>query len=316
MTTLSDVAKEANVSKMTVSRVINHPEQVTPELRAMVEKAMEKLNYHPNSIAQALVNNRSNVVKFVTLEDIDTTEPYYTNLLFGFARGLNAKQYALQLVVDPTRIEKGRADGYLITGARNEDYDMFDKLDKPFVLFGENHRGYDFVDTDNQTAEKMATQYALDRLYKHIIFIGIDIKEPFEYSREAGYINTLQQHRLIPQIYRVSNHSHAAQKVIHEHFKKNKKDTCFICASDRIAVGVVRQLQDERARIPEDFGVIGFDGVFLDQVSNPKLTTIKQPIFEMGKMLAKMLLQKIDQSGSPQGELMVKPQLIRRETTR
>lgn len=78
----------------------------------------------------------------------------------------------------------------------------------------------------------------------------------------------------------------------------------FICASDRIAVGVVRQLQDERARIPEDFGVIGFDGVFLDQVSNPKLTTIKQPIFEMGKMLAKMLLQKIDQSGSPQGELI------------
>ncbi len=226
MTTLSDVAKEANVSKMTVSRVINHPEQVTPELRAMVEKAMESLNYHPNSIAQALVNNRSNVVKtvsrvinhpeqvtpelramvekameslnyhpnsiaqalvnnrsnvvkFVTLEDIDTTEPYYMNLLFGFARGLNSKQYAMQLVTDPDQIEKGRADGYLITGARNKNYDMFDKLDKPFVLFGENHRGYDFVDSDNQMAEKMATQYALDRLYKHIIFIGIDIKEPF-----------------------------------------------------------------------------------------------------------------------------------------
>ncbi len=64
----------------------------------------------------------------------------------------------------------------MITGARNEDYDMFDKLDKPFVLFGENHRGYDFVDTDNQTAEKMAPQYALDRLYKHIIFIGLILK--------------------------------------------------------------------------------------------------------------------------------------------
>ncbi|WP_172997411.1 LacI family DNA-binding transcriptional regulator, partial [Lactobacillus helveticus] len=88
------------------------------------------------------------------------------------------------------------------------------------------------------------------------------------------------------------------------------------CASDRIAVGVVRQLQDEGARIPEDFGVIGFDGVFLDQVSNPKLTTIKQPIFKMGEMLASMLLQKIAQSGSPQGEIMLKPELIRRETTR
>ncbi|NRO05083.1 HTH-type transcriptional regulator MalR [Lactobacillus helveticus] len=95
MTTLSDVAKEANVSKMTVSRVINHPEQVTPELRVIVEKAIEDLNYNPNSIAQALVNNRTNVVKFVTLEDIDTTEPYYMNLLFGFARGLNTKQYAM-----------------------------------------------------------------------------------------------------------------------------------------------------------------------------------------------------------------------------
>lgn len=81
-------------------------------------------------------------------------------------------------------------------------------------------------------------------------------------------------------------------------------------------MGVVRQLQDEGARIPEDFGVIGFDGVFLDQVSNPKLTTIKQPIFKMGEMLASMLLQKIAQSGSPQEEIMLKPELIRRETTR
>lgn len=316
MVTLSDVAKEANVSKMTVSRVINHPEQVTPELRRLVEQAIAKLDYHPNSIAQALVNNRSNVVKFVTLEDIDSTEPYYINLLFGFARGLNEKQYAMQLVADPTKIETGRADGYLITGARNKDYELFDQLDKPFVLFGENHRGYDFVDNDNQLGEKIATEYAMNRFYKQIIFIGIDIKEPFEYSREAGYINTLQKNQIIPQIYRVPNHSHSAQDLIHEHFSEFKKDTCFICASDRIAIGVERQLQIENGKVPEDFGVIGYDGVFLDQVANPKLTTIKQPIMEMGEMLASMLLKKIEQSGSPQGEVMIKPTLIRRGSTR
>lgn len=316
MVTLSDVAKEANVSKMTVSRVINHPEQVTPELRNLVEQAIAKLDYHPNSIAQALVNNRSNVVKFVTLEDIDSTEPYYINLLFGFARGLNEKQYAMQLVADPTKIETGRADGYLITGARNKDYELFDQLDKPFVLFGENHRGYDFVDNDNQLGEKIATEYAMNRFYKQIIFIGIDIKEPFEYSREADYINTLQKNQIIPQIYRVPNHSHSAQDLIHEHFSEFKKDTCFICASDRIAIGVERQLLIENGKVPEDFGVIGYDGVFLDQVANPKLTTIKQPIMEMGEMLANMLLKKIEQSGSPQGEVMIKPTLIRRGSTR
>lgn len=316
MVTLSDVAKEANVSKMTVSRVINHPEQVTDELRELVLQAMETLDYHPNSIAQALVHNRSNVVKFIILEDIDTTEPYYMNLLFGFAQGLAKKQYALQLITDPEQINKGRADGYLITGARNSDYEWFDKLDKPFVLFGENHRGYDFVDTDNQAGEKIATEYALSRLYKRIVFIGIDVKEPFEYSREAGYINTLQQHQLIPEIYRIGNHSHEAQELIKEHFKEFRMDTCFICASDRIAVGVLRQLQEEGAKVPRDFGVIGFDGVFLDQVSNPKITTVKQSIFKMGNLLAEMLLQKIAQSGSPQGEVMITPKLIRRGTTR
>lgn len=316
MVTLSDVAKEANVSKMTVSRVINHPEQVTTELRDLVEQAMTKLDYHPNSIAQALVNNRTNVVKFVTLEDIDTTEPYYMNLLFGVARGLAKKQYAFQLVTDRNEIEKGRADGYIITGARLDDYALFDKLDKPFILFGENHRGYDFVDSDNQKSEQMATEYAMQRQYKYLIFIGIDIKEPFEYSREAGYINTLQKNQMLPQIYRVGNHSHIAQEVIRKHFKEFQKNTCFICASDRIAIGVVRELKNQNANIPQDFGVIGHDGVFLDQVSNPKLTTIKQPIFKMGELLATMLLQKIAQSGLPQGEVLVEPQLIKRGSTR
>ena len=88
MTTLSDVAKKANVSKMTVSRVINHPQQVTPELRKIVEKAMEQLNYHPNSVASALAHNRTNVVKLVILEDIDTTEPYYMNLLCRMVRSI------------------------------------------------------------------------------------------------------------------------------------------------------------------------------------------------------------------------------------
>lgn len=301
---------------MTVSRVINHPEQVTAELRTLVEQAMVELNYHPNYVAQALVNNRTNVVKFVTLEDIDTTEPYYMNLLFGIARGLSKRQYAIQLVTDRRQIEDGSFDGYLITGARSTDYSLFDNLKKPFILFGENHRGYDFVDNNNKIGGEIATKYALSRLYRNIIFIGINVQESFEFSRETGYVNTLQKNKMIPQIFRIPNHSHAAQKIIKNNFKKFKKDTCFICASDRIATGVVRQLLNEGARVPADFGVIGYDGVFLDQVSNLKLTTIKQPIFEMGELLAKMLLQKIDQNGSPQGEAMLKPALVRRESTR
>ena len=80
MPTLSDVAKVANVSKMTVSRVINHPEQVTEELRELVYAAMTELDYRPNKVAKALAQNRTLVVKVMILEELDTTEPYYMNL--------------------------------------------------------------------------------------------------------------------------------------------------------------------------------------------------------------------------------------------
>ncbi|MFD1432229.1 MULTISPECIES: LacI family DNA-binding transcriptional regulator [Lacticaseibacillus] len=315
MITLSDVAKKANVSKMTVSRVINHPEQVTDELKQLVFAAMKDLDYRPNVAAKALANNRSQVIKFFILEDIDTTEPYYMNLLFGIAKGLDEKQYALQLVTS-RNYDLGNSDGYIITGARAKDQEWLDRLEKPAVVFGENRYGYDFVDTDNKQGTTMATEYAIAKNYQSLVFIGIDVKEAFEYSREAGFINTMQQHQMIPKIYRMANHSHLSEQFINDNWQKFARNTAFICASDRLAIGIVRGLAHHDAAIPNDFGVFGFDGVFLDQVSNPKLATVKQPIQELGRLCARMLLQKIAQSGSPQGELLVTPELVIRDSMR
>ncbi|WP_056956103.1 LacI family DNA-binding transcriptional regulator [Lacticaseibacillus pantheris] len=317
MVTLSDVAKQANVSKMTVSRVINHPEQVTPELKQLVEDAIIALNYQPNSVAKALANNRTNVIKVAILEDIDTTEPYYMSLLFGVAKGLDRKGYALQLVTDRARLSVGNvADGFIVTGARSEDIPLIDSLSQPTVIFGENHNGYDFIDTDNKEGTALATAYALAKSYQSVIFIGIDVKESFEYSREAGYINTLQQHKIVPKIHRMGNHSHQSQAFVNDNWRKFARNTCFICASDRLAIGVERAIIQNGGNIPNDFAVIGFDGVFLDQVANPQLTTVKQPVQKLGELLARMLIQKIAQSGAQQGELLVSPELVKRGTTR
>lgn len=83
-----------------------------------------------------------------------------------------------------------------------------------------------------------------------------------------------------------------------------------------MAIGVCRALSRLNKKLPEDYGVIGFDGVFLDQVSNPQLTTVKQQIFKMGDMLAQLILEKIKQSGSAQGQTYVKPELVVRGTTK
>lgn len=314
MATLTDVAKRANVSKMTVSRVINHPEQVTDELKELVFQAMKELDYRPNVAAKALANNRTQIIKFFILEEMDTTEPYYMNLLTGVAQELDKHHYTLQLVTK-NNFDIGACDGYIITGMREKDYDWIERATKPVVLFGENHHGHDFVDTDNKAGTKKATEHAIAEGYSKIIFIGLDVKEPFEYSREAGYINTMQKEQRIPQIHRFENRSRYTAKFISDNWVDFPKGTVFVCGSDRLAIGIERSILKLGGKIPQEYGIIGFDGVFLDQIASPQLTTIKQHVIEMGVACAKMLLNKIAQNGAPQGNVLFDPELIIREST-
>lgn len=315
MPTLADVAKKANVSKMTVSRVINHPEQVTDELKELVFSAMAELDYRPNIAAKALVSNRSQIIKLFILEEIDTTEPYYMNLLMGIAKCIGKAHYSLQLVTNDA-FDVGSCDGYIITGVREKDFDWIDRLEKPVVLFGENRFGYDYVDSDNHYGTAKATQYALDNGYQTIVYIGIDEDEPFELSREDGYLSIMKDQDLPSKILRFPNHSTMAENYLTENWQDFQEKTCFICSSDRLALGIVRGITKEKGRIPDDFGVIGFDGVFLDQISSPKLTTVKQDIVRMGEVCGEMLLKKIAEKGGSQGYRRFFPELILRETTR
>lgn len=315
MVTLTDVAKKANVSKMTVSRAINHPDKVTDELKKLVFQAMKELDYKPNVMAKALANNRAQVVKMFVLEEMDTTEPYYMNLLIGISKELDRHQYALQLVTENT-FDVGQSDGYIITGMREKDYEWIQQVEKPVILFGENNYGYDFVDTDNKKGTTLSTEHAIEMGYKRIVYIGIDVKETFEFSREAGYINTMQKKQRLPEIYRFENRSRYSAEFIEADFHDFDKNTAFICSSDRLALGVERGLLNKKAKIPDEYGVIGFDGVFLDQIAYPRLTTVKQSVIDMGEACGKMLLKKIEQKGAPQGHQFFEPELIIRESTK
>ena len=315
MTTLKDVAKQANVSQMTVSRVINHPEQVTEELKQLVYKAMETLDYHPNVAARALANNRTQVIKLIVLEEMSTVEPYYMYLLTGIANKLEQHQYSLQLITQ-NNISLGNCDGYIITGAREKDYEWIDKIQKPVVIFGENRHNYDFIDTDNEGGIAKATRFAIQRRYDHIMFIGIDINEPFEYSRENGYLREMQKCQLEPIILRCANHSTLSRKLINESWNFITQNTMFICASDRMALGVERAILDHNGDIPNDFGIIGHDGVFLDQIAAPKLSTIKQNVVGMGEECAVLVLKKILMGNIKIGGKLFDSELIQRQTTR
>ena len=315
MATLNDVANLANVSKMTVSRVINHPEKVTDELKDLVYQAMQEVDYHPNVAAKALVNNRTQIIKFLILEDLDATEPYYMKLLMGIAMYLSKHQYSLQLVTKDN-MDISDCDAYIITGMRRKDVTWIKRLSKPVVIFGENHDGLDYIDVDNQAGTQKATELALQAGYEHIVFIGINVEESFEYAREAGYLEAMQEQQQDTEIYRMDNHSQTAGKFLQENWEKFKPNTCFICASDRLALGVERFLQKEKLNLPQDYGVVGFDGVFINQIAVPNLTTVEQPEVQMGEAIAKMTINKVVQNGMGQGNKKFDPTLIIGGTTK
>lgn len=300
---------------MTVSRVINQPELVTKELKDLVYQAMEELNYRPNTAAKALARNRTMVVKVLILEKMDITEPYYMNLLNGIAQELDKHNYALQLMTENS-VDLGNCDGYIITGTRKSDFEWIPQLDKPVVLFGENDKDIPFVDSDNEAGIKTATHYAIEQGYEHVIFMGIDVPELFEISREKGYLSVMQGY---PDkevaIYRMKNSSSLAARLTMEKLSL-KPNTCFICASDRIAIGVERGLQEMNLNIPEDYGIIGFDGVFLDQIASPKLTTMKQDIVGMGRECVKQLITLIDKKKLKATNILFDAELIVRGTTK
>lgn len=201
MATLADVAKRANVSKMTVSRVINHPDQVSDELKMLVYSAMEALEYVPNYAARALVQNRTQVIKFLILEEIDTVEPYYMNLLTGISRELDKYYYSLQLVTQRSR-NIGAYDGLIVTGIRDKDYDLgLLDIDKPVIFYGENKRGYDSIDVDNKKGTALATEHMTEIGFSRIVFLGIDLlDEQFMKSRLEGYEEVVKNMELNPKV--------------------------------------------------------------------------------------------------------------------
>lgn len=314
MTTLSDVAKMAHVSKMTVSRVVNHPEKVAPDVRTAVLKVMSELNYTPNYAAKALVTKRTQIIKFLFLEAVDTTEPYYMYLLLGLNKTLAKQRYSIQLV-QPEFLDIGNCDGLIVAGFREQYLPLIQALTEPIVFFGENKHGFDYVDINNYKGTALTTEQLLRDGYTRIFFFGTNIKEAFELSREQGYVATMSAWKRDSVVYNMPNSFNDSQRFMRHFLTKamqapTRERIGIVCASDNIATGVLQAVkQFTSLKIGQDIGITGFDGIYLDRVSQPHITTVRQPIIEMGETCGQMILAKINQEPTP-SRFLFEPTLL------
>lgn len=312
MASIKDVARHANVSIMTVSRVINHPHLVREDLQILVRASMQELDYTPNRAARALVSKHTGVIQVVIHEKLDKTDPYALTLLNGISIGLSQRHYSLLIL--PEYNPNIACDGLIITGMTKKEGAYYKDIQKPMVAFGHNNFAIPFVDIDNFTAQKSITELCMDKGASRIAYFGIQTTSPYSKERELGFSAATKLRKVIISKHKMANnHLKSFEKAI-EILPVFQPDT-IICASDMLALGVIHACQHLNIQIPNDVVITGFDGVFIDEVTKPKLTTVKQPLFEMGQSLAAKLIDLID-GKSVELETFFEPTVSKNETTK
>lgn len=314
MATLKDVAKKVGVAPITVSRVINHPEDVKEETRSKIQKAMAELQYIPNVAARNLISKRSHIIDVYIPEDVELSNPFMMHLLAGVSETLSERMYSF--LVLRNRKSEHICDGYIATGLMKEEIKSFNqyakKRNRPVVMFG--HTGLkdvDCIDVDNIIGAEIAVENLIKNGHRDIAMINVDEDKDYPVDRKEGYRKALIKHGCTydeQNIIYSSNHVEDSAKAVKELFARNSYTAVF-CATDTIAIGVEKAVAEIGLSVPEDISIVGFDGLGHERLAAPVITTVQQPVYEIGKMLAQVLIERLD--GSPDRvEKLIEPTLL------
>jgi LacI family transcriptional regulator len=328
--TIIDVAREANVSFSTVSRVVNGKGYISPTTRKRVMDAMERTGYVANRQARALAGGKHQVVGLL-VPDLDTS--YTGELLRGIDEELTAVSWDLMLYTTHRRktresefvlsLTQGMTDGVLmILPMQPAAYiDMFRSRHFPWVLidYGEEDDSGPSVGTTNRQGAEDATSYLIELGHRRIGFItGI---QEMRCSRErlAGYRQALANAGL-PFDADLVKEGDFRQPLGYNRTRElldlPDPPTAIFAANDQTAFAVMDAIRDAGLRIPADVSVIGFDDIPAASLAHPALTTVRQPMVEMGRQATRMLLELIANPGQEVLRVDLPTELIVRESCR
>ncbi len=308
--TLEELAKIAGVSRSTVSRVVNEEPNVRPEVRERVWQVIEEVGYHPNAAARSLASRRSQTLGVVIPEAISTVfaDPFFGSVLQGIAEAANAHKYHLMLSIVTRPLEEDfyrRAlrsqvlDGVVVLSAPVDDpliaRIQHDRL--PFVVVGRylHQTTVNYVDSDNVQGARMAVEHLIRYGRRRIATVSGPLNMSAGQDRLEGYRAALREagtgidDRLIAEgDFSQTSGYIAAQKVL-----RQRPDAIFV-ASDLMATGALRAIREAGLRVPEDIAIVGFDDAQIAAFAEPPLTTVRQPVYQLGTSAIEMLLHLIE----------------------
>jgi len=306
--TLEDIGRLAGVSRSTVSRVVNDQNSVSSEVRRRVQDVIERTGFIPNIAARSLASSRSGVIGLVIPSRVHSLfeDPYFGRLIQGISRAGNEAGATLSLFLFQTEDEEerlyprvvrsGLVDGVILTASRMGDPLMADLMggSMPFVVIGrpDDPERISYVDTDNVGGARQAALHLCNLGYRRIGYIGAPMSTAAGVDRLEGFRQGLATCGAVldPELHVEGTFSErSGYEAMHQIYPK-APDALFI-ASDTMAVGAMRALREFGASVPQDVGLVSFDGLPSSELSIPALTTIRQPISETGERAVELLLQ-------------------------
>jgi LacI family transcriptional regulator len=329
--TLEDIARQAGVSRSTVSRVINEQPNVSESARSRVLDVVRHTGYIPNAAARTLASQRSWMLGLVLPHSVSSffTDPYFPLLTQGIAQACNQNNYTLGLFlvgteedeekIFPRVSRRGLLDGVIVQAGHHGDPVMGWLLDSsiPLVFAGRPfHPGnFSYIDIDNVDASYNAVVHLIRLGRKRIATIAGPSHSSVGVDRRAGYIKALKDRGLelnteliVEGDFTDAGGYFAMQQLLPQH-----PDAVF-AASDTMAYGAVRAIKEAGLHIPRDLAVIGFDDLPLANASNPSLTTVRQPVLKFGVAAVELLIDLIENGTQPPRRIMLGTELIIRES--
>jgi len=336
--TIYDVAKKAGVGIGTVSRVINNSPQISPKTREKVLKVIKELKYQPYSMAQGLARKRTNTIACIVPF---LTGYFYFELLNGVQQAISNYGYDLILysvnlsekkeAIFKRTLRERRVDGVLIISIPISDYyaKKFNQSKLPVALVDNFHKDLDSITIENREGAFLATQHLINIGHVKIGMINGNLTSVPSQTRLQGFKDALTKNEIVPDERYIINVDNNEDHEINHNDGFNKaagykamrklleieenRPTAVFVSSDIQAVGAINAIQEKGLKMPDDIAIVSFDGIELSEYLG--LTTMKQPMFEMGNLAVEQLIKKI-QNGSTNGvfKKLFHPQLVIRDT--
>jgi DNA-binding LacI/PurR family transcriptional regulator len=314
--TIKDVARKAEVSVATVSRVVNQKDihKVGIKTQKRIEKILKELGYHPNTMARGLKTRKTrNIgVVFFWYDKPNLSDFYITRILDGVINFLADKQYNILMNTFTRSLEnQGLYSSFLNSGLMDGILAISPPLDSQFfqdlkngslpnvlVNYQVNDPEVCFVDCLNTQGVIDAVDHLIALEHKHIGFIAGDVTfsknsldrlNAFKFILKKRHLTYHDEH-----IYFGNYQEESGAKAVQAMWKTKTPPTALLASSDAMAVGAVKQLRRMGLRVPQDVAVIGFDDLPVLSMADVALTTVHQPLYDMGFEAAKMLWHRIE----------------------